>query len=104
MADITILGGSLNSDVEVKEGRVIPAIDIKDADTTFIDALNGIEDDVIDIDAEPHNKDWTKQSWDLPKFMSPEFMSWLATTGMSLEDFKKLPVYLNVVKKGLIKE
>jgi uncharacterized coiled-coil DUF342 family protein len=58
--------------------------------------------DVIPLDKELHNADWTKQSWDLPPYKSEEFMEYLKSTGKKLSDFKKLPVYKQAVKKGLI--
>ena len=57
---------------------------------------------MFNIDAQLHNADWTKQSWDLPPYKSKEFMNQLERTNMSLEDFKKLPVYKHAVRNGLI--
>lgn len=48
-----------------------------------------------DVDA-----DWTKPTWDLPLYKSPEFMAGL---GMSLEEFRRLPVYRRAVLKGLVR-
>ena len=47
----------------------------------------------INIDAELHNADWTKQTWDLPPIDSQEFKDLLKSWGITMEDFKKLPVY-----------
>ncbi len=47
----------------------------------------------INIDADIENADWTKRTWDLPKYKSKEFMDWLKFSGMTLTQFKKLPVY-----------
>jgi len=58
--------------------------------------------EILNIDADLTNADWTKQSWDLPKYGSKEFKKWLVDSGMTLDDFKKLPVYqLNKEKLGL---
>jgi len=42
--------------------------------------------------------------WDLPKYKSKKFMDWLKFSGMTLTQFKKLPVYKWAVKSGKIKE
>lgn len=52
----------------------------------------------ISIDAELENADWTKQSWDLPPYKSPEFM----LHHPDLEAFRKTPVYNHAVAAGLI--
>lgn len=56
-------------------------------------------DGVISLDADLENADWTKTTWDLPPYKSPEFM---AMIGNDLEAFKKLPVYKHAVDAGLI--
>ncbi|PTX59590.1 hypothetical protein C8P63_11120 [Melghirimyces profundicolus] len=43
-------------------------------------------------------------SWDLPPYKSPEFIHDLYQSGMTLEEFRKLPVYRIAVKRGLIKD
>jgi hypothetical protein len=53
------------------------------------------------LDDSIENADWTKQSWDLPSYKSPEFMQLVAPTG-DLTSFRKLPVYAAAVAKGLI--
>ena len=58
----------------------------------------------LNIDANLENADWTKQSWDLPKYKSKEFMDWLKSSGMTLEQFRKLPVYKINLANGKIKE
>jgi len=57
---------------------------------------------MLNIDAQLHNADWTKQSWDLPPYKSEEFMEHLENTGMTLEHFRTLPVYEFAVDNGLI--
>jgi len=59
---------------------------------------------VFNIDANPENADWTKQSWDLPPYKSSEFMALIKHSGMSLEQFCKLPVYKQAVLKGIIED
>jgi len=51
-----------------------------------------------------HNADWTKKSWDLPPYKSEEFLKGLERMDMTLEQFKKLPVYKHAVSRGLIDE
>jgi len=64
----------------------------------------GEEAKVLNIDAILENADWTKQSWDLPKYKSKEFYDWLKFSGMTLIQFKKLPVYKLNLANGTIKE
>lgn len=64
----------------------------------------GEEAEVLNIDAILENADWTKQSWDLPKYKSKEFYDWLKFSGMTIEQFKKLPVYKLNLANGTIKE
>ncbi|MGM0420749.1 MAG: hypothetical protein ACQEQG_07095 [Bacillota bacterium] len=59
---------------------------------------------MLNIDGQPHNADWTKQSWDLPPYRSEKFMKQLERMDMTLEQFRKLPVYRHAVRKGLIDE
>ena len=59
---------------------------------------------IIYIDEDLDNADWTKRTWDLPKWGTPEFDDFLAHSGMTLEAFKKLPVYKWAVERGDIKE
>jgi len=57
---------------------------------------------MLNIDARLDNADWCKHAWDLPAYKSESFMSLLESCGVSLEDFKKLPVYRHAVAKELI--
>jgi hypothetical protein len=59
---------------------------------------------MYNIDSKLDNADWSKESWDLPEYKSEEFMRWLEAIGMTLDQFKKLPVYKNNIKNGNIKE
>lgn len=52
---------------------------------------------IINLDT-PGNSDWTKQTWDLPPYKSPEFFA----TIKDLDAFRKSPVYNSAVKAGLI--
>ena len=44
-------------------------------------------------DADLRNADWTKATWDLPPYKSPEFMALLQRLGITLAKFKTLPVF-----------
>lgn len=60
---------------------------------------------MINVDESPINQDWTKAArgkiaWDLPPYKSNRFYNGLFT---SLATFRKLPVYKQAVKSGLIK-
>jgi len=59
---------------------------------------------VFNIDANLENADWTKRTWDLPEYKSDEFYRLLRSMNMTLEQFKKLPVYKWNLKAGNIKE
>lgn len=59
--------------------------------------------DVLNIDEDLTNSDWTKRTWDLPPYKSNEFMTYLQSVGTSLDQFKELPVYKNAVARGLIR-
>jgi len=59
---------------------------------------------MINIDENLEDADWTKRSWDLPAWGSEEFKQFLESTGQTLEQFKKLPVYKWAVERGDIKE
>jgi len=59
---------------------------------------------VFNIDANLENADWTKRTLDLPEYKSDEFYRLLKSTNMTLEQFKKLPVYKWNLKAGNIKE
>jgi len=72
--------------------------------TTSTDQDDGyIEDDLEEFspDADLTNADWTKQSWDLPPYLSPEFFDAIGGP-QNLEGFKQTPVYNHAVEQGLI--
>jgi hypothetical protein len=48
---------------------------------------------MIYIDEDLSNADWIKMKWELPKYKSDEFMKILEESGMTLSQFKKLPIY-----------
>lgn len=56
------------------------------------------QEDVVSLDADLHNADWTKQSWDLPPYRSADFDALVP----DLEAFKQSPVYAHAVQAGLI--
>ena len=56
----------------------------------------------FNIDAQPHNADWTKHNWRLPPYKSEKFMDYLERTGMTLEEFRQLPIYKFAVENGKI--
>ncbi len=48
----------------------------------------------INVDANLRNADWTKRTWDLLDVKSKEdLLRYLKSKGMTMNDFKKLPVY-----------
>ena len=48
----------------------------------------------INVDANLRNADWTKRTWDLLDVNSKEdLLRYLKGKGMTMNDFKKLPVY-----------
>lgn len=49
-------------------------------------------------DADSVNADWTKATWDLPPYRSPEFME----NFPDLDAFRKTPAYTFAVAEGLI--
>lgn len=55
---------------------------------------------VMSPDATTESADWTKQSWDLPPYMSPEFLEQVH----DLDAFRRSPAYVAAVEKGLIKD
>ena len=48
------------------------------------------------------NADWTKQRWNLPPYKSDDFNSSLENSGLTLAQYRNLPVYISAVKRGLI--
>lgn len=64
-----------------------------------------LEDDeslpLINVDEGPYNADWTKQSWDITGVDTVEKLrEYIARQGMSVEQFKRLPVYVLNVNRG----
>lgn len=60
------------------------------------------KENVLNVDEDPMNQDWTKQTWDLPPYKSEEFLKIVPLH--KLKEFRKLPVYKLAVKRGLIKD
>lgn len=54
---------------------------------------------VVMPDLDEENADWTKRTWDLPTDLA-EFLRGLEQTGMSVAEFKTLPVYRFNLKTG----
>ena len=54
--------------------------------------------DTIFPDADIDDADWTKTTWDLPPYKSPEFMA----LEPDLDAFRQRPVYKAAVAAGLI--
>lgn len=54
--------------------------------------------ETVSPDADIENADWTKQTWDLPPYKSPEFMEMYP----DLEKFKQSSAYARAVDQGLI--
>lgn len=56
-------------------------------------------------DESVENADWTKQSWDLPIETIEELREWIEARGMTVAQFKRLPVYqLNVERVAFLAE
>lgn len=59
---------------------------------------------MIKIDEKLENADWLKQTWDLPN-NKKDLERLIRSMGMTVDDFKKLPVYKkNVDKMDWLKE
>lgn len=56
----------------------------------------------IPLDRDPDNADWVKRSWSLPPYKCEEFMRYLRAACMTLDGFRKLPVYAYAVARGRI--
>jgi hypothetical protein len=53
-------------------------------------------------DDDPLNADWTKQTWDLParsRSDLPALREFIKASGMTIAQFKRLPVYALNVKR-----
>ena len=62
-------------------------------------------DNRLSPDADANDQDWIKSGhWDLPEYGSDEFNDLLKFCGITLDEFKNLPVYKFAVKNGIIKE
>jgi hypothetical protein len=55
---------------------------------------------VYSLDADIESADWTKKTWDLPPYLSKEFLQIVPPD--ALDNFRKLPVYRHAVEQGLI--
>ena len=53
----------------------------------------------------PENADWIKFRWKgLPPYKSEEFMGILESLGITLTEFRKYPIYIMAVRRGIIKD
>lgn len=76
----------------------------KHADQMMTKSLIKSVGGILYPDADIENADWTKTSWDLPPYGSPEFNGWLKSTSTDLEHFKKTPVYQHMIQKQRMKK
>ena len=53
---------------------------------------------VVNLDNSSENADWTKQTWDLPPYMSPGFLAMVP----DLDAFRGSQAYRDAVARGLI--
>ena len=58
-----------------------------------VNMLNTDDEEVLDIDADPRNANWLSFTWELPPYKSPDFMVWLETQEMTLEQFRETRPY-----------
>lgn len=67
--------------------------------------IKNATDEVINIDEELHNADWTKRSWDadVPKPGTSEFKQYVKSFG-GMEHFKTLPIYQHYLKQKNMKK
>jgi hypothetical protein len=49
---------------------------------------------VINIDEDPFNADWAKRTWDLPYDNAEDLRAFIESIGMTVEQFKELPIYV----------
>lgn len=54
---------------------------------------------MLEPDADLRNADWTKRTWDLGIDNADDLQAHLVQSGMTFEEFKRLPVYLFNVGK-----
>jgi len=60
---------------------------------------------IINVDEEPQNADWLRPRWSVehvPPHKSEAFMEMLRSWGMTLEQFRELPVYKFAVEQERI--
>jgi hypothetical protein len=109
--NITINGGGEDFPFKVeKNGKIVFEGESKSLSEAFSQVESKIremskdssneENEIYYPDKNIEEADWTKKSWDLPPYKSKDFMKVVK----DLDSFRKLPVYKNAVKKGLIKD
>ncbi len=93
-SEIVVLGGRGSCYAWGTKERpyiTVTAEEVAEAIKTFKPPAKKREPDYIDLDAELHNADWTKRTWDLPPRDSDEFREFLEASGMTEEEFDRLP-------------
>jgi hypothetical protein len=56
------------------------------------------------VDADQRNADWIRFRWPFPAYKSKAFNRELEAQGITLAQFKRMPVYAEAVARGLIKK
>ena len=56
------------------------------------------------VDADPRNADWVRFRWAFSAYKSKAFERELEAQGLTLARFKRMPVYAEAVRRGLIKD
>ena len=56
----------------------------------------------LNIDELPHNRDWLHSRWSLPPYKSEAFYEKLRRLGWTLSEFKLSAMYLQAVRDGKI--
>lgn len=54
------------------------------------------------IDNSDRNGDWMRASWDLSPYMSAAFMEEIEQAGVSIDEFRNMPMYIMAVQRGMI--
>jgi len=105
------IGDAFGNNQDALNPQTLSAVDFKrnltPKDTSSYPALNSLlegkapKKDIPNLDEDLENADWTKRTWDLPKYGSKEFDEFIAASGMTLSKFKELPVYRWMIESGL---
>lgn len=57
---------------------------------------------MLNIGGSSRNAYWNNDEWIIPPYKSKEFMKYLKRNNITLEDFRKLPIYQFAVEHGRI--